>query len=837
LVEGEVVLAKASVEVKKSSRHKMAVFRGKKQTDIVNDSGANGLGVLLTMVHQYEGQGDNKEERAEGVPLRNPLFQGVADSVVYVEGRMRVGSEVHAGGIMVEETEPGGQSGAVNVLYSVPDVLAQDVVKSLLQITWDKGAAQLSRNLGSLDELLASARDRDTKVKVWDEVESLALRESLQHHHVCSNTNKGFGNAKVAQLDSGALGVFVEEAAFQISGPVSQPRQAATRKVFYEGTKDGPVGVGVLVVFESSRQIGKELYPRKPEARNARWWCGWAAANVSVYGLAIKGAPTIESPFRNEGIRHLFRVEGRQLVLGFRGQGANGLLAIHHLHGVVKVEITGEASSSFSVLSQLLKAGSGVRLGRCKRVAWLGGFRPGNVAVDIAIGLGEGGECMQRSLSKFFTPEIVDANRDESGKVFVADACGGCWPINEGRVGELFRESRWASRLETTEYGANGEAFSMCKIAIRGAVRGALAGRAGGWFGVNRRKRSCAFAIARKFVGIDAGQNFGSVGVGWADRERENSLRRQRSKQIHKAVLSEQFVVGPHMWDKNSIEGAKKRNDAVNSVIEQAPTLVSAAEAISSKSKLTKFFAISSDVKGLSVSIACIDEGIFESESLSQHAAVLRMGVVVLGINACLWDVVMMAKEGATHVAVSKAAISANGRIDTSEDLSCIIECRCGSASSGRRGWAAADPVRPADGRDWSGMTWCWGGGENAPLASAVGATIDGRARSEVAAGVAVGAEVGSLGRTGTACSTRRGRRVGAVARAAGLSRGGWESAGGAWWVGSDAGSNKRGGLSLAPSMKGSIVCDAGGKRTSSVCLGFAFRRVGVWYCIMNVVR
>jgi hypothetical protein len=46
LVEREVVFAKASVEVVKGSRHKVAVFRSKCQTDIIDNSGANDLGVF-----------------------------------------------------------------------------------------------------------------------------------------------------------------------------------------------------------------------------------------------------------------------------------------------------------------------------------------------------------------------------------------------------------------------------------------------------------------------------------------------------------------------------------------------------------------------------------------------------------------------------------------------------------------------------------------------------------------------------------------------------------------------------------------------------------------------
>ena len=144
-------------------------------------------------------------------------------------------------------------------------------------------------------------------------------------------------------------------------------------------------------------------------------------------------------------------------------------MAIHHLHGVVKVEITGEASGSLRIPSKQLKAGSGVGLGRCDRVAWLGGFRPGDVAIDVSIRFGKSRESVQGGLGKFFTTQIVDTNGNEAGEVFVVDACRGSCPVNESRVGELLRKGRGAGRLEEAKYGANWEAFGVCKVA--GGVR------------------------------------------------------------------------------------------------------------------------------------------------------------------------------------------------------------------------------------------------------------------------------------------------------------------------------------------------------------------------------
>ena len=81
-------------------------------------------------------------------------------------------------------------------------------------------------------------------------------------------------------------------------------------------------------------------------------------------------------------------------------------------------------------------------------------------------------------------------------------------------------------------------------------------------------------------------------------------------------------------------------------------------------------------MEGLRGGILSVDEGILESESLGEHAAVLRMGVVVLGGNACLGVAMMMAEEGSPHVVVTEAAVGAYSRVHISKDLFCIVKCR-----------------------------------------------------------------------------------------------------------------------------------------------------------------
>ena len=54
------------------------------------------------------------------------------------------------------------------------------------------------------------------------------------HDHVCSDANKGLGNAKVAEFDDGVVRVLVEERALKVSGPVSQPWEGAAGEVLNE---------------------------------------------------------------------------------------------------------------------------------------------------------------------------------------------------------------------------------------------------------------------------------------------------------------------------------------------------------------------------------------------------------------------------------------------------------------------------------------------------------------------------------------------------------------------------------------------------------------------------
>lgn len=90
------------------------------------------------------------------------------------------------------------------------------------------------------------------------------------HDHVCSDANKGLGNAKVAEFDDGVVRVLVEERALKVSGPVSQPWEGAAGEVLNECNKNGPVRVRVVFSFKGNCEAGKELDPGESETRYAR---------------------------------------------------------------------------------------------------------------------------------------------------------------------------------------------------------------------------------------------------------------------------------------------------------------------------------------------------------------------------------------------------------------------------------------------------------------------------------------------------------------------------------------------------------------------------------------
>ena len=98
--------AQACIKIFKGRRHFVAVCRSEREANVVDDGGAYCFWVAAAMFHQYVSEGNDEEERAERVSLRNSFLQCVAYGVVDVEGGERVSSEVYARSMVVKETKP-----------------------------------------------------------------------------------------------------------------------------------------------------------------------------------------------------------------------------------------------------------------------------------------------------------------------------------------------------------------------------------------------------------------------------------------------------------------------------------------------------------------------------------------------------------------------------------------------------------------------------------------------------------------------------------------------------------------------------------------------------------
>jgi hypothetical protein len=68
--------------------------------------------------------------------------------------------------------------------------------------------------LCSFDKLFTAPRHCNAKVEGGNEIFLARKGQSLCHDHVCSYSNEGLGNAKVAELDRGRLWALVEQGTF-----------------------------------------------------------------------------------------------------------------------------------------------------------------------------------------------------------------------------------------------------------------------------------------------------------------------------------------------------------------------------------------------------------------------------------------------------------------------------------------------------------------------------------------------------------------------------------------------------------------------------------------------
>jgi hypothetical protein len=92
----------------------------------------------------------------------------------------------------------------------VPQVCAKDIVESFLQVAGNNSASRSSSCLGKFDELFASARYCNAKIKSRDKALVTGTWHRLGHHHEGSYADKALGDAEVAELNSSDVGILVK---------------------------------------------------------------------------------------------------------------------------------------------------------------------------------------------------------------------------------------------------------------------------------------------------------------------------------------------------------------------------------------------------------------------------------------------------------------------------------------------------------------------------------------------------------------------------------------------------------------------------------------------------
>ena len=84
--------------------------------------------------------------------------------------------------------------------------------------------------------------------------------------------------------------------------------------------------------------------------------------------MAVKSAPAAREERGYVGISNSVRVEGRQLLQGFRAEWSDGLLPVQHFHRVMEAQVAGKAGGGFRIRSEGRVLRFGVCLGPTVRV-------------------------------------------------------------------------------------------------------------------------------------------------------------------------------------------------------------------------------------------------------------------------------------------------------------------------------------------------------------------------------------------------------------------------------------------------------------------------------------
>ena len=122
-----------------------------------------------------------------------------------------------------------------------------------------------------------------------------------------------------------------------------------------QSDKHGPIGIRVLAGFVGNGQAGKVLNPDEAVSGDAGRGCGGAAFHIAPDNVSVECDAAIGRGLRRDvGVFNLVRVKQWQLCSGSRVLGADRLLPIKYLGGVVITELACKSGGSFGIASELL---------------------------------------------------------------------------------------------------------------------------------------------------------------------------------------------------------------------------------------------------------------------------------------------------------------------------------------------------------------------------------------------------------------------------------------------------------------------------------------------------
>ncbi len=99
--------------------------------------------------------------------------------------------------------------------------------------------------------------------------------------------------------------------------------------------------------------------------------------------MAVKDAPAAREERGYVCISNFVRVEGRQLLQGFRAEWSDRLLSVQHFHRVMEAKVAGKAGGSLCICSKLSELR--VRFIWRSGVEVFGALIARNVAIDDSI--------------------------------------------------------------------------------------------------------------------------------------------------------------------------------------------------------------------------------------------------------------------------------------------------------------------------------------------------------------------------------------------------------------------------------------------------------------------